>query len=187
MSVCNKEPDALWQLTEALKPVATWSYALVPRRARDVDSDAEESDDDDDGPRKLPGKVRRKPLAITDGFESDGSMPALQDVSESDESGSDFTPSENEDDEDDDESDYDTDEEDEVRDMLREAMETAIEADWLGSTDATNVDPLEGIKEKEKGNFFLKALGSLRGKILFLARGYQNHTSNNRRSRTRVP
>ncbi len=92
-------------------------------------------------------------------------MPALQDVSESDESGTeDYTDSDNDDD-DDDESEYDTDEEDEIRDMLREAMDTAVDADWFSSNDQPSpVDPFE--QEDKKGNPFLKLLGSLRGTLM---------------------
>lgn len=95
-------------------------------------------------------------------MESDDSMPPLQDVSESDESGDeDFSATDATEDESDDESEYDTDEEDDVRDMIREAMETAIEADWFSGTDSAQAEAFE--QEDKKGNPFLKLLGSLRG------------------------
>lgn len=115
------------------------------------------------------GKNPSKPLAITSGAveDSDDSMPELQSVSNSsDEIDSDLDEESDEGDEgsDSDESGYDTEEQDELREMLREAMDTAHEADWLHSAQvaqAAEIDPFE--QNDSKGNPFLKLLGSLRG------------------------
>ncbi|KAF9010573.1 hypothetical protein BDQ17DRAFT_1346459 [Cyathus striatus] len=59
---------------------------------------------------------------------------------------------------------YDTEQEDEIRDLLREAMDTAHEADWFESSNApAEIDPF--LQEDRKGNPFLKLLGSLRGRM----------------------
>jgi hypothetical protein len=64
----------------------------------------------------------------------------------------------------DDEGGYNTEEEDEMREFLREAMDTAHEADWLsGSNLPKEIDPFRG---RSQGNPFLKLLGSLRGNMI---------------------
>ncbi len=158
MLVCNKDPDGIWGLTDALsKSTPSWHSYIVPI--------AEESDEESDMP-KLTG-TRKKVLAITDGAESDDSMPPLQDVSESDESDSDWSETDEDDEEEeDDESDYDTDEEDEIREMLREANDTAAEAD-LFADGPESENPFN--QEDRKGNPFLKLLGSLRGMFFMIA------------------
>jgi hypothetical protein len=133
---------------------------------------AENSDYDSDSPPALTKGVRnkklKKPLAITSGGnDSDDSMPELQSVSNSSDEANTEDDSDSEDDHDEgeddsDDSGYDTEEEDEMREMLREAMDTAHEADWLHSTNAPpEIDPF--LQEDRKGNPFLKLLGSLRG------------------------
>lgn len=115
---------------------------------------------------------KRKPLAIMDGDESDGSMPSLQTVSESDEE-DDYS---DDDDDDDDrysnddyeseggsEDDYDTDEEDELRDLLREAMDAAVASGDFFESKASPAPGFDALAEERKGNPFLKLLGSLRG------------------------
>ena len=116
------------------------------------------------------GKKKRKPLAITNGadYEGSDSMPELQSVSNS----SDDDDLENDSSDDDDgegegdsdASDYDEEAEDEIREMLREAMDAAHEADWFESNVSPELDPFA--QEDRKGNPFLKLLGSLRGIFL---------------------
>lgn len=160
--------DTLWQLQNALKRTPRWHSFKITGLANDEDSDY-----DSDGPPKLTpiGKKReKKQLQITRGGEdgSDDSMPGLQSVSNSsdDEESDEDSASEDDDDDDDsdDESGYDTEQEDEMRDMLREAMDTAIEADFF----ALNADAppeLDPLADDRKSNPFLKLLGSLRGEI----------------------
>lgn len=117
---------------------------------------------------------KRKPLAIMDrdGDESDGSMPSLQTVSESDEE-DDYTDDDDDDDdrysnfdddsEGDSEDDYDTDEEDELRDLLREAMDAAVASGDFFESKANPAPSFDALAEERKGNPFLKLLGSLRG------------------------
>ncbi|KAG7446329.1 uncharacterized protein BT62DRAFT_968061 [Guyanagaster necrorhizus] len=157
MLVCNKDPDGIWGLTDALlKSTPSWHSFLLPNIL-------EESDEESDRMLKLTDK-KKKVLAITDGANSDDSMPPLQDVSESDESDTDWseTDEDDDDDEEDDESDYDTDEEDEIREMMREAMDTAVEADFFA--DGPESENLFN-QEDRKGNPFLRLLGSLRGRM----------------------
>ncbi|KAG2342475.1 hypothetical protein BDR05DRAFT_990338 [Suillus weaverae] len=180
-SVSNMSIDTLWQLDEALRRTPQWSAFYVPHLA------GHDSDSDDGGNLGLiPVKSRggkkggghkrpsKKMLAITDGRgddESDGSMPELQSVSDSDESDDDMIDSDqNFGDEDDDsdeyetESEYDSDEEEQYRNMLREAMDTAMAIPEFFDA-KTEVPEFEAIAEERKGNPFLKLLGSLRGRM----------------------
>jgi hypothetical protein len=127
--------------------------------------------DSDDPPALTPfSKRKKRPLAITNGLtnNSDDSMPDLQSVSNSSDESESISESDEDDDgdedEDSDDSGYDTEQEDEMRDWLREAMDTAHEADWLDTTNApAEIDPFQ---DDRKGNPFLRLLGSLRGKLL---------------------
>ncbi|KAG5647031.1 hypothetical protein DXG03_001401 [Asterophora parasitica] len=160
--------DTLWGLTDALNPAPQWHAFYVPNLAGD-------SDDSDSRPYPTGLKSKKKNakrLAITNGpaNDSDDSMPELQSVSNSsddfDSEDDDSSSSEEEDGENDsDESGYDTEEEDELREMLREAMDTAHEEDWLHSVRAEG--GLDSFDEQDyrKGNPFLKLLGSLRGRM----------------------
>jgi hypothetical protein len=155
--VSGKDIDSLWELADALDPSPQWHSYYMPELRDDSDSDGVPS-----------SKRKKKPLAITNGpaDDSDGSMPELQSVSNSsDEAESDYdTDSDDEDNgEDSDDSGYNTEREDEIREMLREAMDTAHEADWLHSANVpSEIDPF--LQEDRKGNPFLRLLGSLRGK-----------------------
>ena len=116
-------------------------------------------------------KKQKEPLRVTHGdhVPTDSDMPSLQSLSgtdntEDDDDDDEVHLDEDEDDVGDDESGYDTEEEDEIREFLREAMDTAHEADWLsGSNLPKEIDPFEGDR---KGNPFLKLLGSLRGNLI---------------------
>lgn len=114
-------------------------------------------------------KSTKKTLAITNGDDSDGSMPELQSVSNSSDTDSDSdsdSDSDMEYDDDDAESGYNTEEEDELRELLREAMDAAVENDLFQSTNVPpEIDPFS--EEDRKGNPFLKLLGSLRGMSIF--------------------
>jgi hypothetical protein len=131
---------------------------------------AADSDSDSDNlPALTPfSKRKKKPFTITNGLatDSDGSMPGLQSVSNSsDESESvDDSDFDGDEDEDSDDSEYDEEQEDEMRDWLREAMDTAHEADWLHSANVpAEIDPF--LQDDRKGNPFLRLLGSLRGRF----------------------
>ncbi|KDR75158.1 hypothetical protein GALMADRAFT_249095 [Galerina marginata CBS 339.88] len=166
VTVSGEDIDVLWQLDGAFDYAPQWSaYAVMP----DID---EESDDDLFPGRpgaKSKSKSKKKTLAITAGSDSDGSMPGLQSVSNtSDDEDSDLeSDDEDEEEEDasDDESGYNTEEEDELRELHREAMDAALEADWLNSDPnaPAGIDPF--LQEDRKGNPFLKILGSLRGRM----------------------
>jgi len=169
--------DTLWQLDEALRRTPQWSAFYVPHLAgHDSDTDDEDSlglvkskGRKKGGPHKRPPK---KMLAITDGHadeDSDGSMPELQSVSDSNDSDDDMLDSDqNFGDEDDDsdeydtESEYDSDEEEQYRNMLREAMDTAMAIPEFFDA-KTEVPEFEAMADERKGNPFLKLLGSLRG------------------------
>ncbi|KAF5380464.1 hypothetical protein D9615_004625 [Tricholomella constricta] len=164
-AVSGDDIDTLWGLTDALSPTPQWHAFYMPNLAG-YDLDTEPS------PAGFKGKKKNtKLLAIASGpaNDSDDSMPELQSVSNS----SDEFDSEDDDDSeeeggdyesDSDENGYDTEEEDELREMLREAMDTAHEADWLHSAKVDGgIDPFE--QDYRKGNPFLKLLGSLRGRM----------------------
>jgi hypothetical protein len=168
--------DTLWQLDEALHRTPQWSALYVPHLAG-YDSDSDNGDSSSlvkSKGRRRRGPLKRPPkkmLAITDGrtdYDSDGSMPSLQSVSDSDESEEDILDSDNigyEDDDSDEyetESGYDTDEEELYRTMLREAMDTAMAIPEFFDA-KTEVPEFEAMAEERKGNPFLKLLGSLRG------------------------
>jgi hypothetical protein len=116
-------------------------------------------------------KTGKKMLAIANGpaDDSDGSMPELQSVSDSDESedesDSDDGDSESDDGDNDSDDGYDTDEEDELREMMREAMNAAMEnPDFFDpKADPKDFESFNKVAEERKGNPFLKLLGSLRG------------------------
>lgn len=161
--VSGKDVDSLWDLTDALAPAPQWhSYYISELKG----SDDYDSDTPGLAPLSKGRKKGAKLLTLTNGNDSDDSMPELQSVSNSsDESESDYDSDCDNDDDDDSDSDdsgYDTEEEDEMRDMLREAMDTAHEADWLHSANVpSEIDPF--LQEDRKGNPFLRLLGSLRG------------------------
>ncbi|KIM45307.1 hypothetical protein M413DRAFT_441989 [Hebeloma cylindrosporum] len=164
ISVCGEDMDSLWKLHEAFHYAPQWSSYAMP--------DISEESDSDTAWKKtaLVKKSHKKSrLAITNGDDSDSSMPGLQSVSntsDDDDDDDDDEDSEYESDEesDDDQAGYNTEEEDENRDMLREAMDMAHEADWLSGTDLPpEIDPF--LQEDRKGNPFLKLLGSLRGRV----------------------
>jgi hypothetical protein len=166
--VSGKDIDSLWELTDALAPSPQWHSYYVP----DLKGGSDYDSDDPPGlsPLSKGKKKGSKRLAITNGpaNDSDDSMPELQSVSNSsDEVESDYdTDSDDNDDneEDSDDSGYDTEQEDEIRDLLREAMDTAHEADWLHSANVpSEIDPF--LQEDRKGNPFLRLLGSLRGEL----------------------
>lgn len=164
--VSGKDIDSLWELTDALDLSPQWHSYYIPDLKQSLDYDSDNSL----GPALFSqGKKKgSKFLAITNGpgNDSDDSMPELQSVSNSsDEVDSDDDDSEDDNkDEDSDDSGYDTEQEDEIRDMLREAMDTAHEADWLHSANvASEIDPFS--QEDRKGNPFLRLLGSLRGRM----------------------
>lgn len=120
------------------------------------------------GNGKQAGKPKGKtPLAITEGYDSDGSMPSLQTVSDSSEDDMGFMTDEDEDedeedDETDDESDFDEEFEDHIRDMVREAMDIA-QADPDFNDPRRQASVFEDMSADKKDNPFLKLLGSLRG------------------------
>ncbi|KAG6860761.1 hypothetical protein C0995_007793 [Termitomyces sp. Mi166 len=157
-AISGEDIDTLWDLTAEFNVTPQWHAFYMPNL---VDSDSEYGSKP--SPAGLKGKKNPpKRLAITSGpaDDSDDSMPELQSVSNSsDEIDSDSSEeSDEEDDEgsDSDETGYDTEEEDELREMLREAMDTAHEADWLHSAQvgqAAEIDPFEQNDRKALGFF----------------------------------
>ncbi|KAG2015712.1 hypothetical protein CC2G_008956 [Coprinopsis cinerea AmutBmut pab1-1] len=157
--------DRLWALDESLTFKPQWSSYWFEKLAEDSD----EEDEDINGLPRAKGQ-KKKLLALKgpDDDDSADSMPALQSVSNSSDDDDYSEIDSDEEDDDDDyetgESDYDTDEEDEIRELIREAMEAGHEVDWFDSTPADpELDPLKA--DEKKGNPFLKALGSLRGRL----------------------
>ncbi|OCH91443.1 hypothetical protein OBBRIDRAFT_753183 [Obba rivulosa] len=156
--------DDLWQVADLRNLAPQWhSYSLMRYGGPDEDSDS------DTPPRRsAPGK--RKPLALTNGDDddTDGSLPPLQEVSNSSDEYSDGASDSSEDSDDDEdhnwgESEYDTDEEDRLREWNREAMDTI--AATLGYGQADPEDGFDALAEERKDNPFLKLLGSLRGRM----------------------
>ncbi|KIY44417.1 hypothetical protein FISHEDRAFT_30122, partial [Fistulina hepatica ATCC 64428] len=159
-SVCQKDIDSLWQLSEALHCKPQWHSVNVDQ-TRMLDSDS----DSDDIPTPFVGR-KKQPLRLTNYTEadSDGSMPSLQSVSNSSEEGDDDHESDdNESDDEGSDSGYDTGQEDELRELLREAMDAVHEADLWETKPPPELDPLA--QDDRKGNPFLKTLGSLRGRM----------------------
>lgn len=164
ISVSGEDMDSLWHLEEAFNYAPQWSSYAMPGISEESDSDA---------PWKKTALVKKSNkksrLAITNGSDSDSSMPGLQSVSntsddDDDDDDDDDSESESDEESDDDQAGYNTEEEDENRDMLREAMDIAHEADWISGTDLPpEIDPF--LQEDRKGNPFLKLLGSLRGRF----------------------
>ncbi|THH29850.1 hypothetical protein EUX98_g4322 [Antrodiella citrinella] len=152
--------DELWRLRDLQQRVPQW-HAIRANQADDED------DEDDVPPGLAPKKKASKaPKAITNGDESDDSMPSLQTVSDSDDEEDDLANDSNGDNNDesdsDSEEDYDTDDEDQLRDMFREAMDTAIATELFDNADSAEFD---SITEDRKGNPFIKLLGALRGRM----------------------
>lgn len=161
-SICSKTPDELWKIDDIRNVKPSWhgwggrnrghsddTLALVPLKGG-----------------KAGGKKRT--LAITNGDESDGSMPSLQTVSDSsDEEKEEVDDDEYEDGDDDSEGsddEYDEEEEDELRDLLREAMDTVVASSDFYTSNGPAPE-FDALAEERKGNPFLKLLGSLRGKL----------------------
>jgi len=155
-------------LTDYFNFAPQWSSYFVPGLAR-----GKAEGDKNSGPgsstKKGNKKKPKEPLRVTNAghVPTDSDMPALQSLSGTDNTDDDDDddefPLDEDEDDDDDESGYNTEEEDEIRELLREAMDTAHEADWLsGSNLPKEIDPFE---DDRKGNPFLKLLGSLRGNL----------------------
>lgn len=160
--------DTLWNLNDVRERTPQWHAYYIP------------SLNESAIPPK--GKAGKKPLAIKSGnpYDSDGSMPSLQTVSDSSEadddsdSGSDLF-SDVGSDYDGDSSEWATDEEEDLKDLIREAMDIA-----MGIPDFTDakapVPDFDTLAEERKGNPFLKLLGSLRGESLWSSEGLCHDT-----------
>ncbi|KAG6850951.1 hypothetical protein H0H93_005820 [Arthromyces matolae] len=165
-SVSGEDIDALWNLTAEFNATPQWHSFYLPNMG------SSDSEDDDEHPARA-FRAKKKPLkrlAITSGpaIESEDSMPELQSVSNSSDeldTSDEESESEEEDESDSDESGYDTEGEDELRELLREAMDTAHEADWLHAAQVEHAADADPFKNERKGNPFLKVLGSLRGRL----------------------
>lgn len=167
--VCGKSLDALWQLEKAHTRVPQWHARMDPK----VKKQTEAGYDSDEPPNLVPFKNKNKSgpgarRAIThdDGNDTDGSMPSLQTVSDSDdEDGDEFESEEEsgvEDDSEASDSEYDTDDEDQLREMFREAMDTAAATpDFFDPRAAAS--EFDTLAADRKGNPFIKMLGNLRG------------------------
>ncbi|KAG6866749.1 hypothetical protein C0991_011408 [Blastosporella zonata] len=166
-SVAGEDVDTLWGLTAELNPTPQWHSFYMPNIGDDSDYDS----DGKIAPNGFRGiKNAAKRLAITSGppNDSDDSMPELRSFSNSSDEidGDNEEESDEEEEESDsDESGYDTEEEVELRKMLREAMDTAHEADFFQSADVADPTMNPFANDDHKGNPFLKLLGSLRGRM----------------------
>lgn len=125
------------------------------------------------GKKGAPKAGSKKPLAITSGYDSSGSMPSLQTVSDSSDEDIDFEDDEGDSDEeeesDDDDEEYDEEFEDHIREWIRDAMDIAqADPDFNDPRSAANV--FEDMSAEKKDNPFLKLLGSLRGMLSQLSR-----------------
>ncbi len=161
-AISGKTPDELWKIQDIRKVKPSWhGWGGGKRNGGDELAVV---------PSKGGKGGKKKPLAITNGDESDDSMPSLQTVSDSsDEEDEEYVDDDddfydNDEDSEGSDEDYDEDEEDELRDLLREAMDTAV-----ASSDFYNnkgpAPEFDHLAEERKGNPFLKLLGSLRGKF----------------------
>lgn len=149
--------DTLWNLADIREWAPQWHSMYVPGL--------------NDPETTTKGKGGKKRLAITSGndYDSDGSMPSLQTVSDSSEAEDDsdmseeFSEAGSDYDDGDDESDWDTDEEEELKHQLREAMNVAMATPDFSDA-KTPVPEFDTLAEERRDNPFLKLLGSLRGK-----------------------
>ena len=165
--ISGKTIDELWGLGDLKYLAPSWHAYHIPGAAPNPDGD--------EPPPLVPysgnGKQANKPgakkrLAITSGYDSDGSMPSLQTVSDSSDE-VDFSDEDDEDDEseyetDEEDSDFDEEFEDHIRDMVREAMDIA-QADPDFNDPRAQASVFEDMSADKKDNPFLKLLGSLRG------------------------
>lgn len=170
---CHIDPPQNYQSTSGKDVDDTWGVKDIRHIKPSWHGGARNPDDDamalvPAGRGKRAGG-KAKPLAITNGDESDGSMPSLQTVSESEDPESEYEEDSEDDlfpDEDDSdggsEEEYDTDEEDDLRDLLREAMDAAVASGDFFDPKAPAPE-FDSMAEERKGNPFLKLLGSLRG------------------------
>ena len=167
----GKMIDELWNLDDRKDRFATWHAFYTPK----ADKDSGTAKDADAPPALVPlaahgkqgGKSgTKKPLAITSGYASDGSMPSLQTVSDSSDEDIDFDSDEEDSDEEyetDEGSDYDEELEEELRERLREAMDMA-QADPDFHNPRVQAKDFEEMASYKQDNPFVKLLGSLRGK-----------------------
>ncbi|KAJ3558020.1 hypothetical protein NM688_g1154 [Phlebia brevispora] len=165
---CGKGIDTLWGLSDVKNRKPSWHAITRDSKAKQPSGgyDSDEPPDLVSYNGKKNGK--KKPLALTDGNDSDTSMPSLQTVSDSsDDSEVDESASESEesDEESDTDSEYDEDEEDRIREYWREAMDI-VTADNDYSNPRSQATEFEQAMSEKKDNPFLKILGGLRGKLV---------------------
>jgi hypothetical protein len=162
--------DELWGLADLKNRTPTWHAYYIPR--------ADETGKDGDGlPPLVPfsgsnkqiGKAGgKKRLAIMDGYESAGSMPSLQTITNSsdevdfDSSDDDSDGDYESDEEGDNDDEFDEELEDELREMIRDAMDLA-QADPDFHDPRSSAKFFDDMAADKKDNHFLKLLGSLRG------------------------
>ena len=165
-AVSGKTIDALWGLDDVRNRKPSWHASPTASKKTDKGYDSDEPPTlvAFDGAKKG-SKGASKKLAITDGNESDNSMPSLQTVSDSsdDEDYDNSSSEEEESDEDSDEdSEYDEEEEDRLRDMWREAMDI-VAADETYADPRSDAPDFQQAAADKKENPFIKLLGGLRG------------------------
>lgn len=170
----GKTIDELWGLTDLKNRTPAWHAYYIP--GADGAGNGKAGDSalvPTSGTTKQPGKTAgKKPLAITNGDESDTSMPSLQTVSnsseeemdfdsDSDDSGDEYETDSDEDDDDE----FDEELEEELREMIRDAMDVA-QADPDFHDPRSSAKFFEDMAADKKDNPFLKLLGSLRGETI---------------------
>lgn len=151
--------DTLWQVEDEFLRVPQWSTTVSPGKHNTKASGVSP------GPKRSSGG--RETLQITDGNDTDpGSMPGLEDASDSD-SGvamrerADESEVESLDPDGEESSEYDSEEEAELSKLVRKAMDTA-------SARPEIFEEEKAFEELANDNHFLKALGALRGKWCIL-------------------
>ncbi|KAI0093110.1 hypothetical protein BDY19DRAFT_989781 [Irpex rosettiformis] len=168
--VCGLTVDTLWGLDDLKYRKPSW-HARMKDSEKKTETDGPFTSLMSGGMNKAKSGNGKKTYAITDGHESECSMPSLMTISDSseemdDRSDSSFDDSdEDEEEESEDEDDhYDEDEEDHLREMLREAMDMAA-ADPDFYNPRSEAAYFKEAAEEKQGNAFIKLLGSLRGRM----------------------
>ncbi|KAI0793177.1 hypothetical protein C8Q75DRAFT_547778 [Abortiporus biennis] len=172
-ALTGKTINDLWDLANVQRTPQWHAVKLKSGKAAKTNDNEYDSDEPPglvpfkDRGKKSGGNTKNR-LALTNGEESDGSMPSLQTVSDSSEAESDYDDMSEEESEDeyseDSESEYDTDDEDQLRDMFREAMDAAAATTDFYDPRSDAAD-FEELAKDRQGNPFIKLLGALRGRM----------------------
>ncbi|KAF5389386.1 hypothetical protein D9757_004247 [Collybiopsis confluens] len=153
----GKSIDSLWDLSEILNQPSPGWHSYGHRTGA--------SNGHGPSGTTVNSNNNKKPLAITNGGETDDEIPPLQDVSDSDsEEEAEWSDSDSDGGELGDGSEDDESQEDELRALVHEAMKAASAVNWNEPVEYTpGLDPFTA--DDRKGNPFLNLLGSLRGRM----------------------